>query len=103
MVDNPSNKKLLSDTDAVNDDVIQIEDSELSPSSLKIRNQEDSNFLKYNKTPWSEIEMRWRRTTQVRKQELIKNMEDNINSILVDWPLYQHSQGYNLVSSLFIF
>lgn len=74
MPDKPSNKKKNTTINQSEDnDKPQSNEPDISPTTLKTRNSSDANFLKYNKSPWSEIEIRWRRTTRVRNTELCDN------------------------------
>lgn len=94
----PSNKQ-KSHTESSNNYTLTIENQpDVSPKTLKARNDDDANFLKYNKSPWNEIELRWRRTSRFRSKELAENKDKHLNSFLSDWPLIKHSLGYNLVS-----
>lgn len=76
------------------------EDLALGTESSKKDNEEDANFLKYNKNLWAEIELRWKRACSYRKKEIAKSTEKNIASILIDWPLLKNSHGYDLVITI---
>lgn len=63
-----------------------------------MQNNEDNKlWLELNNSPWSDVQVKWKSTFKLRRKEIL----DKSNStavILKNWPLYRHSDGFNLVS-----
>lgn len=60
--------------------------------------ENEKMWLSFNKQPWPTIEEKWKKTHTLRHQEILSCKDNNIKTILRQWPLYEHSYGHRLVS-----
>lgn len=55
------------------------------------------NWLETNEAPWTEVQLHWSATYDLRKKDLYNNQDKDLSNIFSKWTHYKHPQGYSLI------